>query len=53
MLIPDEVIVMQTMGLYGDGSKRDAVSLSIVGVTFEKPMSYENCSWFSACGNVP
>ena len=35
LLIPAEVIVMQSIGLYGGGSRRDVVSLSVVGVTFE------------------
>ena len=35
LLIPAVVIVMQSIGLYGGGSRRDAVSLSVVGVTFE------------------
>ena len=33
LLIPAVVIVMQSIGLYGGGSRRDAVSLSVVGVT--------------------
>ena len=40
------VIVMQSIGLYGGGS---AVSLSVVGVTFEN--TDENC-WLSACALV-
>ena len=49
LLIPAVVIVMQSIGLYGGGSRRDAVSLSVVGVTFEN--TDENC-WFSACALV-
>ena len=35
LLIPAVVIVMQSIGLYGGGRRRDAVSLSVVGVTLE------------------
>ena len=49
LIISAVVIVMQSIGLYDGGSRRDAVSLSVVGVTFEN--IDENC-WFSACALV-
>ena len=49
LLIPAVVIVMQSIGLYGGGSRRDAVPLSVVGVTFEN--TDENCR-FSVCALV-
>ena len=47
--IPAVVIVMQSIGLYGGGSRWDAVSLSGVGVTLEN--TEENCL-FRACALV-
>ena len=35
LLIPAVVIVTQSMGLHGGGGRRDAVSLSVLGVTLE------------------
>ena len=49
LLIPDVVIVMKSIGLYDGGSRRDAVSSSVVCVTFEN--TDEHCL-FSACAVV-
>ena len=49
LLIPAVVIVMQSMGFHSGGSMRDALSLSVVGVTSED--TEENCL-FSACALV-
>ena len=34
LLIPAAVILMQSIGLYGGGSRRDAVPLSVLSATF-------------------
>ena len=49
LLIPAVVIVMQSIGLYSGGSRLDAVSFSVVGVTLEN--TEENCL-FRACALV-